>query len=107
MVEYNAVKTLDGGYIITVEGHANTAPKGADVVCAAASALTVALVEASRRMLSEGRAKVCRVALGDGYTEVELAPESGEEERAAGIVNTITDAFVWLEYNYPDFVAVV
>ncbi len=106
MVRYSCDELADSRYVISVEGHAMSAPKGRDVVCAAASALAIALAVAVERLANEGRTKCSAVSANDGAVYVDFTPENGEEERAAGIVNTVSDAFRYLEMNYPENVSV-
>ncbi|GHT48090.1 hypothetical protein FACS1894102_0300 [Spirochaetia bacterium] len=64
MIEINAVHDL-GGVLqsCSVEGHANTAVKGSDIVCAAVSALIIA---ASETLSSQGGIKSDLEAPGRG-----------------------------------------
>ena len=107
MINY-CVRELEGDrFVVWIDGHADSAPPGDDLVCAAASALAVALTEAVRRLDDEGRAEMTSICGDDGHLQIDFTVAEGEQERALGIINTVTDAFLWLENGYPDCVCVV
>jgi len=107
MIRYNLNQMADGRFVIYIEGHAEAGPKGQDLVCAASSALASALNLGVMRLEAEGRTKSADIRVADGDVSVDFTPAENESERALGLVNTITDAFVWLESCYPDNVCVV
>ena len=61
---------------LTVKGHAMTAPKGEDLVCAAASILARTLAANAAQFNSEGMLKSCHIRLDDGDAEITAEPRN-------------------------------
>ncbi|NLU24666.1 MAG: ribosomal-processing cysteine protease Prp [Clostridiales bacterium] len=85
----------DGGQHLTLSGHAAYAPRGQDIVCAAASALVYALVGAL-----EERALLTELTIQPGYVSV-----SGKAAGAAEFALT-AGGLRQLAGRYPGFVTV-
>ena len=67
--------TKNGSVQMEMQGHAETAPKGQDLVCAAASALAETLAQAVERLYYQGMLRRCpRVELEEGRAEIIVQP---------------------------------
>lgn len=87
---------------ITVEGHAGTAPKGEDLVCAAVSGIWHTLAVNAMAWKDQGYLLDLRIKEIEGYAQVSYAPRS----RYANILATITGAICLgleaLARDYPE-----
>lgn len=82
---------------LTVRGHADYAPKGSDIVCAAASGLIYALAGYLINLKRRG----FRInAIEDGYADI-ICDKEYEEA-----LKLICIGLIQLEATYPDFVSV-
>lgn len=61
-----------GHYIARVQGHAEFAPKGQDIVCAGVSALTMALYKSVTDILGRDDASYQLVEIAEGCFEIEV-----------------------------------
>ncbi|MBQ6398248.1 MAG: ribosomal-processing cysteine protease Prp [Oscillospiraceae bacterium] len=87
---------------LRIEGHAGSAPKGEDLVCAGVSALGFTL------LLAAGEYYADIVTDEDsGLMEVTLKPQNVEESAYCFVVmNTIADGLELLAYKYPEYVTI-
>lgn len=82
MVQAKFYCPADGSLHMVVTGHAGSAPKGMDLVCAGVSSLVWALGSAVERMYEQGMLRRCpRVEISEGMAEVIAVPK--EENRDA------------------------
>lgn len=66
----------EGSFHLVLEGHACTAPKGQDLVCAGASTLACTLGEAVEKFYEAGMLeRYPRVYTGPGYAEIIALPK--------------------------------
>ena len=86
---------------LRIEGHAGSAPKGEDLVCAGVSALGFTL------LLAAGEYYADIVTDEDsGLMEVTLKPQNVEESAYCFVVmNTIADGLELLAGQFPEFVS--
>ena len=83
---------------LTVAGHADAGPYGADLVCAAVSAL----VEAWRLGIEQGHAGAARCQVKAGRAEFWW--DAGSRSRAEAVANTMAAGFRDLATSHPRFV---
>ena len=91
-----------------VRGHASYAPKGEDLVCAAASSLAITAGSAARMFWTQGFLKRAPVVLlCDGNALVVVTPEEECLDSVAMAFWTIQAGFFELEQRYPQYVEMV
>ncbi len=91
-------------YLLIVEGHADYNKNGDDIVCAAVSVLVYTFLNMLKDEECDGRLKIRREALRDGYFCVEVEPFDFSKEKTKGIVETIVMGLALLNEEYPEFV---
>lgn len=90
----------DSERIVSVEGHADFAPAGLDIVCAGVSALTQALINAS----ADYGGEVITKPNGDIF--VKCRPDRGQEAECDAMMRAILLGYWSVEEEAPGFVAV-
>ncbi len=84
---------------LRAEGHSMSAPKGSNIVCAAVSAQLRSLV----RVLQSGPGCKSRVnADRDGFLELSVETEEGENRWLTGVTDIILAGLIENERDYPD-----
>ncbi len=83
---------------LELRGHAGSAPKGEDLVCAAASALAFTAAEALR---DEGDRFFPRVVSSSGALRIACEPLSGSRKACRRLLDTIWIGFELLARDYP------
>ena len=91
-------------HLLIIEGHAGSAEKGRDLVCAAISALAVTLVACLRDREADGQVILRRCVVRDGYVCVEAAPAPGADEPVRAVFETVVTGLRLLADCYPDYV---
>ena len=87
--------------ILTVKGHAQSAPKGEDLICAAASILAFTAVAAAE----DNKEKYLpRITQHDGEMRIECRPTSSYITPCRRMLDTIYAGYEILANEYPDFV---
>lgn len=94
------------GYSVKIEGHADSAEYGKDLICASASILFYTLVENIDRLEKQGKCKATIKAL-EGDAEVRIIPHPDSTSEVLSIINTIMVGYEILEADYPENVKVV
>lgn len=92
------IKVKDRHVTIDVDGHANAAPKGEDVVCAGVSTLVLTLVEALVRV----GAQDYKCDLRGGKAHIECR----QTKVTKPVLNTIVCGMDLLAATYPQYVEV-
>lgn len=88
---------------ITAKGHANSAEKGADLVCAAASVLLYTLAANALSMKEKGYTKRVKVKLNEGDSEIVCVPKCmGHEYEILITLSAVCAGFELLAKRYPD-----
>lgn len=97
---------LLNGFVFECDGHAGMAPKGHDLVCAAASALCLALHGRLRELQSEGEIRISQYSVSDGYMAVACEYTGGaiSWDRAYSAVKTVLSGFEAVEELYPEYI---
>lgn len=78
---------------VTIDGHADYAPKGEDIVCAGVSALAMTLGENVRWMEEKGYLQSSKVDISDGNGIVECRPSPRYSQSVAQVFTTICVGF--------------
>lgn len=97
------------GRSIKVEGHANSAPYGEDLICAAASVLLYTLAQNMMIVEEQGYVKGLNIVekQGNGEVSYEESTDENAENIAFCIFDTIWNGYMVLEKNFPNFVKCV
>ncbi len=93
-----------GKYGISVRGHAGAAPSGKDIVCAAVSALTYALL--NTMLENKTRLESCTLNIGNGKADIFVTPKAVYENECSGAFDAVTCGYKLLAKDYPDFVEI-
>lgn len=97
----------DGVLWLSMEGHAGMAPKGQDIVCAAATMLMYTIAQAAMDMGSRGELqRPPTVKLGDGNAGVSFQPKSEAMEKGRLVLDVIRRGLEVLGKRYPENVAI-
>ena len=91
--------------ILDVDGHASSAPRGQDIVCAAESMLTQALLQTLMDMVEEDKVAISWTGSPEkGQLKIEATPaEEYRKEIAAAYRVTVTGLRMLAE-EYPDYI---
>lgn len=89
---------------ITLEGHAGTAPKGEDLVCAGCSVLFHTLAVNVMAWKDQGYLMDCRIQEREGYGQISYAPRSRWKNILSAITEGICVGFRELAEDYPESV---
>lgn len=92
---------------VTVEGHAESAENGHDLVCASASILAYALAANVNNMKKAGHVKNTTVRLEPGDTEVRCSPKPRFRAATTIIFDSICAGYELLSKQYPQYVSYV
>ena len=104
MVEFTYAVCPDSRFIVDIEGHAEYAPRGSDVVCAAASILALDLADIAKKAEREGKTKSLYVETGDGRVSIDADFKRAYAGEFAAALRTVENGFALLESAYPDHV---
>ena len=89
------------GLTLVLKGHASSAPKGQDLVCAAASTLAFTAAEALR---DEAERFYPSVVQRPGELRITCEPASGSRKACRRLLDTIWVGFELLARDYPAYV---
>ncbi len=93
-----------GKTLLSVEGHSGFAVSGKDVVCAGISTLVGAFINSVLDEESNGRLKLHRNIVRDGYICFEIERFGFSKERVGGIIDAFLTGFMMLAETYPDYI---
>lgn len=98
----------DGTVCMQMQGHAKTAPKGEDLVCAAATTLAYTLAQAVQFLYEQGRLdEKPTIQIEDGYAFVSASP-NGDSLAETLMVFWVSQVGAYvLEHNYPQAVCLM
>lgn len=98
----------NGTVCMEMQGHAMMAPKGADLVCAAATTVAYTLAQAVQFLYEQGLLEEKpKIQIADGYALVSAAPKAEAwAETLMAFWVTQAGAYV-LEHNYPQAVCLM
>ena len=86
---------------LTIEGHAGSAPKGEDLICAGVSALWHTLVANAMGWKDQGYLMDLRVQEIEGYCQLSYVPRSRYGNILGVITGSITVGLERLAMDYP------
>ncbi len=95
-----------GRALISVEGHSGFAPSGSDPVCAGISTLVFTLINSLTDEEGDGRLKLHRRVIRDGFALLEIEKFDFSKERTEGILSTFLTGAMMLQESYPDYIRV-
>lgn len=99
-----SVQDREGIFTVAVQGHAGYAPRGQDIVCAAASALVNAAALGAEALWERGALKMPpEIRLREGRGKIAVAPAPGREREAEAWFMTIAPGLMALEGSYPEY----
>lgn len=87
---------------ITVTGHALSGEKGHDLVCAAASALTLTAAANVAGFVNQGNGRDQVLKLNEGDAEISCVPVHRMKNVATLIMDTIATGYELLQAHYPE-----
>ncbi len=94
----------NGSLILRVSGHAASAPKGEDLVCAGASTLAMTLAANVNLMRAQGKLeRAPKVMLHDGYVLVRAKPKEEYRGEMLMLFSFIQVGMYQLKHNYPEY----
>lgn len=97
----------DGTLWLSMAGHAGAAPKGQDIVCAAATMLMYTIAQAALDMGSLGELeRPPTVMLDDGDAGVAFRPKAEAMEKGRLVLDVIRRGLEVLGKRYPENVAI-
>lgn len=102
MIQAKFYTGADGSLHMAAQGHAGAAPKGQDLVCAAASALAETLAQAVERLYYQGMLRRCpRVELEEGRAEIIAQPKARFYKETAMVFWTVQNGMAALAAGFP------
>lgn len=93
------------GLTVKITGHAESAEKGKDLICASASILFYTLVENVDRMQRESKCKAQIKAL-EGDAEVKVIASPDYHDEVTKVINTIMVGYEILAEEYPEYLSI-
>lgn len=90
---------------MTVKGHARTAPKGADLVCASATMLVYTAAQAIRYMYKQGYTEKPRIKIREGNTKISVVPKDDYYAEVLHAFWVVQCGAHVLAHNYPEAVS--
>ncbi len=93
------VNSTDSTFELEIEGHAQSAPKGEDLICAAATIL----VRTAAAILQESSKDITEIDISDGKARIKLT----EYDPVAVVeMSVIVKGFVLLMQKYPEYIKI-
>lgn len=90
---------------LTVTGHANAAPAGEDIVCAAASILTRTLAANVAHMAKSGAVRDAVTEIGEGAAEISCRPKTNFRALTEMMFQSICVGFELLAEGAPEYIS--
>lgn len=95
----------NGEYRLTIKGHANAAPKGADLICAAATVSAYQLAQIANEMFDRGALQEKPTAqIREGKAKVRLTPMPDAVSETMHTLYVVCTGLRILAANYPTHV---
>jgi uncharacterized protein YsxB (DUF464 family) len=85
-----------------MEGHAHSAEKGHDLVCASATILAYTLAQFVKNMKDAGQVYYPTIELTDGHTTISCSPPKRIQSSVKLAFDTVCAGFELLARDYPD-----
>ena len=90
---------------LTVTGHAESAEKGHDLVCASASMLAYTLAANVANMADNGQVREPIMEMKEGNTVVSCKPRHNLKDTVTLVFDSICVGFDLLAYEYPEYIS--
>lgn len=90
---------------VTVQGHAESAPKGEDLVCSAASILVHTLAANVAHMEEANIATQSMVDIKDGFAKISCMPIRGFENTVSSTFQSVCVGFEIMADKFPDYIS--
>ena len=90
---------------LTVTGHAESAEKGHDLVCASASMLAYTLAANVANMADNGQVREPIMEMEEGNTVVSCKPRSNLKASVTLVFDSICVGFEKLAHDYPEYIS--
>ena len=91
--------------ILDMDGHANSAPKGQDLICAAESMLTQALLQTLIDMEKERKTSISWTGSPEmGFLRIEAAPAEGHRDEVTAAFRVTVTGLRMLAKEYPRYI---
>ena len=90
---------------LTVSGHAESAEKGHDLVCASASVLAYTLAANVANMADNGQVREPIMEMEEGNTVVSCKPRSNLKASVTLVFDSICVGFDLLAHEYPEYIS--
>lgn len=100
------IEVKRNGLTLTIKGHAQSAEKGKDLICASASMLFYTLVANIEQMEGVGKCKSQIKAL-EGDAEVKVIASPSAHDEVTSVFNTIMTGYEVLSNEYPEFIKIL
>ena len=98
----------DGTVCMEMQGHAKTAPKGQDLVCAAATTVVYTLAQAVQFLYEQGRLEEKPIIqIVDGYAYISASPNADSLAETLMVFWVSQVGAYVLEHNYPQAVCLM
>lgn len=92
--------------LITVEGHSGFGERGSDIVCAGASTLVCNFINCIQDEEADGRVKLHKALIRDGYIHFEIEIFDFARQRIEGIIDSFMNGLCMLSEEYPQYVRI-
>jgi len=90
------------------QGHAMTAPKGEDLICAGVTALVYTLAQSLQFLYEQDRLKERpKVQICEGYANIKAMPKKIAEGEVLMAFWVLQSGFYVLEHNYPKSISLM
>lgn len=90
--------------LITLEGHSGYGAKGNDIVCAGVSTLACNFINCMKDEEADGRIKLHKCIIRDGYVHFEIEIFDFAKERLEGFIESFMKGLYMLSEEYPQYV---
>ncbi len=90
--------------LITLDGHSDYGTKGNDIVCAGVSTLVCNFINCIKDEEADGRIKLRKSIIRDGYVHFEIEIFDFAKQRVEGIIESFIKGLYMLSDEYPQHV---
>ena len=92
------IKKSNGNYLLEAKGHANSAPHGEDLICAAVSSILTGGINAIKNPSN------FNLKLDEGYSLIESKSSISKDDEV--VLQTIETQLKTIEESYPKFIKI-
>lgn len=103
MIQIMITQTSKDEFSLRITGHAQSAPYGSDLVCAACSMLCITAAERLKGMESEMK-EPAKISMQGGDAFLYCHAKQDAQEAVKGVFQTIACGARWLSRNFPEYV---